>query len=246
MRFGVRRSRVLGAMWIVAGLALVAAAVVLWFDRRSMSWFELPLGIVAILVGTQLWSQHVELDRHGVAMVSRSDTRRVLWASIASVDVRDTWLRPALGIRRKGDGSRQVFQVTSGLSSGQRAQLFDALVGLSREHGFELQRDGTPVMTSDAALDGSVQGRELDDASAATAAKPDEAGGEVVDEATDGVGPAERDGKDVDGPADGEADGLATDGEADGRPTDGDGGDDDDESGREDEALDVTEEIPPG
>lgn len=145
MEFGVRRSRVLGLIWILAGLALLAAAVLLWLDREQLSWFEAPLGLVGIAVGVHLWSQRVEVDRHGVAMVSRSGTERVLWASVAAVDVRDSWVRPALVIERKSDAARQVVQATSGLSRRQRNAMFDVLHQLGREHGFDVRRDGRPA-----------------------------------------------------------------------------------------------------
>ena len=142
MTLGARRSRVLGAIWILAGLGLTAAAVLLWLDRQTVSVWELPLAIVAFGVGAWLWSQRVTIDRYGVTLSSLTGTERTLWAGIESVEVQATWWRPALTINRKGDGSVTSVRTTSGLTSSQRSELFDVLHELSREHGFAIRRKG--------------------------------------------------------------------------------------------------------
>jgi hypothetical protein len=148
MTLGARRSRLLGAIWILAGLGLTAAAVLLWLDRQTVSVWELPMAVLAFWVGAWLWSQRVTIDRHGITLSSLTRTERTLWAGIDSVEVQATWWRPALTINRKGDGSVTSVRTTSGLTSSQRSELFDVLHELAREHGFAIRRKGFGELAS--------------------------------------------------------------------------------------------------
>ena len=152
MTLGARRSRVLGAIWILAGLGLLAGAVLLWVDRQTVSVWELPLAAVALGVGAWLWSQRVTIDRHGITVSSLTGTECTLWASIDAVEVQATWWRPALTIHRMGNESRTSVRTSSGLTSSQRARLFDVLHELSRDHGFTIRRSGAPDVASAADL----------------------------------------------------------------------------------------------
>lgn len=144
MNLGARRSRVLGVIWILAGLGLLGGAVVLWFDRQTVSVWEVPLALVTIVIGLYLWSQRVTVDRHGITLSSMLGSQRILWAGIASVDMQATWWRPSMTIHRKGDGQTTPIRTTSGLTAGQREVLYDLLLELAREHGFEVSRPGMP------------------------------------------------------------------------------------------------------
>lgn len=144
MKLGARRSRVLGIIWILAGLALLGGAVVLWLDRRTLSVWEVPLALVAFVIGIHLWSQRVMVDRHGITLSSMLGSQRILWAGIAAVDMQATWWRPSMTIHRKGDGQTTPIRTTSGLTTRQRDVLYDLLIELSREHGFLLRRPGMP------------------------------------------------------------------------------------------------------
>lgn len=142
MTLGARRSRILGAIWSIAGVSLLAGAVLLWIDRQMISVWEIPVGIVATWIGVHLWSQRVSIDRHGLTLSSMTGTERILWAGIASVDVQSTWWRPAVTIARKGNGKTTSIRTTSGLTRTQRDHLFAILFELSREHGFVINRAG--------------------------------------------------------------------------------------------------------
>lgn len=152
MTLGARRSRVLGAIWILAGLGLLAGAVLLWVDRQTVSVWELPLAVVALGVGAWLWSQRVTIDRDGITVSSLRGTDRTLWTSIDGVEVQATWWRPALTIHRQGNVSSTSVRSSSGLTSSQRARLFDVLYELSRDHGFTIRRSGAPDVASAADL----------------------------------------------------------------------------------------------
>ncbi|HKJ57150.1 MAG TPA: hypothetical protein VJ978_14305, partial [Nitriliruptoraceae bacterium] len=194
MNLGARRSRVLGVIWILAGLGLLGGAVVLWFDRRTVSVWEVPLALVAIVIGLYLWSQRVTVDRHGITLSSMMGSQRILWAGIASVDMQATWWRPSMTIHRKGDGQTTPIRTTSGLTAGQREVLYDLLLELAREHGFEVSRPGMPeggaVMPAAAAA--AAAGFETSpgaDASAGAEAPgdEDEAGSDPADHPADQV-----------------------------------------------------------
>lgn len=167
MTLGVRRSRILGAIWCIAGVTLLVGAGLLWVDRHTISVWEVPVGAVAIWVGVHLWSQRVAIDRHGLTLTSMLGTERILWAGIATVDVQSTWWRPAMTIERKGDGATTPIRTTSGLTRTQRDQLFTILFELSREHGFVINRAGR----DDDAPSDQVDDEQADDVESDTSPK---------------------------------------------------------------------------
>lgn len=132
-----RWARVVGAVWLAAGAALVLAAIVVVVDQHRPSW-EAPAGLATLAVGWWAWHRHVGVDEHGIEQGVGWRRTRLLWGVVERVVV------PAAGagfapirVHLAGRGE-VVLQASWGLSHRQRDELAEAVGRMAALAGVEV------------------------------------------------------------------------------------------------------------
>lgn len=137
-----RWPRVVGALWLAAGAALTVAGLVVLVDQQRLAW-ELPAGVVVLVVGW--WVHHRELvvDDHGIEQVVGFRRSRLQWSVVEHVRL-DAHAGMGSAVRLDLHGRGQVALPTSqGLSPGQLDEVADGLRTAATAAGVPVIDDAT-------------------------------------------------------------------------------------------------------
>ena len=143
-----RTVRAVGALWLLVGILLLAAGLVLLVDQRRV-WVELPLAVPALVLGGALWRAHCVFDVHGVVVDDGLRRSRRLWPTIARVTVVDHWRAAAVSLELT-DGRVVALLPTFGTPRQQRRALPASLTPLTVRHDVQVvPADSQPPLRSD-------------------------------------------------------------------------------------------------
>ena len=119
-------ARVVGAVWLTAGAALVLAGLVVLLDQRRLAW-ELAVGVAVLPVGWAYWQRHLRVDAHGIEQAIAWRRTRVLWDVVEDVVVPPAGRTGApIQVHLRGRPP-VVLRASWGLSSPQRAEVASAV-----------------------------------------------------------------------------------------------------------------------
>lgn len=121
-----RWSRVVGALWLVAGVALAVAGLVVLADQQRLAW-ELPVGGIVLAVGWWLHHRLLVVDDLGIEQAVGFRRSRLQWSVVEQVHVGAQGVtRPAVQLDLHGRG-RVTLPTTRGLSRHQHDELADGV-----------------------------------------------------------------------------------------------------------------------
>jgi hypothetical protein len=121
-----RWPRAVGVLWLVAGAALALAGLVVLADQWRLAW-ELPAGVVVLVVGW--WVHHRELvvDEHGIEQAIGFRRSRLQWSVVEHVRLDpDAGAGSAVRLDLHGRG-RVVLPTSQGLARHQYDELAEGL-----------------------------------------------------------------------------------------------------------------------
>lgn len=135
LRLHPRLSRVVGAVWLAAALAMGLAAVIVLVDQRRLGW-EWLAATGAAVVGWWCWHRSIEVDAHGIEQCVGWRRTRLLWSVVDRVEVPAAGLAP-VRVALAGRGE-VALQSAWGLSARQRTRLADAVATCAGSVGVEV------------------------------------------------------------------------------------------------------------
>lgn len=135
-----RWARLIGLVWTGAGLAMLAAGVVVVVDQHRWLRWEFLAGVVFLAVGWLLWRRRVRVDEHGIEELAGGRRSRMLWSSLERVAVGEPDRRGGpVRVWRPGDEAGRDLPASWGLSNAQQAALRDRIGTLAAPHGVRVE-----------------------------------------------------------------------------------------------------------
>jgi len=130
-----RRAAIVGALWLLTAFVLAAAGIMLLVDDGRV-WLELPLAVLAFLVGLATWRSRVVFGPLGIDITQGWRRRhRLLWGVVDRVTVDTTsWFWTVPVWLELTDGRTVLLPACWGLSRRRRVALVDELAQLSAAH----------------------------------------------------------------------------------------------------------------
>lgn len=139
-----RWARLIGVVWIAAGVAMVVAGVVVIVDQHRWLRWEFLAGVLFLAVGWLLWRRSVRVDEHGIEELAGRRRSRVLWSSLERVAVGEPDRRGGpVRVWRPGDEDGRDLPASWGLSTAQQVALRDRIGSLAAPHGVRLESPPT-------------------------------------------------------------------------------------------------------
>lgn len=146
-----RWTRVVGAVWVAAGVAAVLSGIVVVIDQHDAARWEFVVGAGFLVVGVLLGRQELRVDQHGVEQHVGWRRSRLLWSTIDRVAVGQEGVRGGpVRVWHTGVDQPDVLAATWGTSRHQRADLAAAITSLTEAFDIEVSSDVEPAAVAEA------------------------------------------------------------------------------------------------
>lgn len=141
-----RWARLVGIVWLLAGVLLLATGVVVVVDQHDVLRWEFVAAVGALGIGARSWRRSVTVDLHGVADRVGRRRRRMLWSTVdrVAVGTADWWGAP-VRVWRGGAADPEALRGSWGTSRAQRTELLAVLRRVVGSHGVEVVTDADQV-----------------------------------------------------------------------------------------------------
>lgn len=135
-----RWARLIGLVWVGAGVAMLVAGIVVVVDQHRWLRWEFVAGVVFLAVGWLLWRRRVSVDEHGIEELAGRRRSRTLWSSLERVAVGEPDRRGGpVRVWRPGDQDGRDLPASWGLSTAQQDALRDRITDLAGPHGVRVE-----------------------------------------------------------------------------------------------------------